>query len=284
MMKIFSSKWVAVPAASLLAGGLALPAAGEEKPKWEAGLGVAAVSFPEYRGSSRRRLWVLPTPYFIYRGDVIRTDRGGLRGMLFDSDRVELNLSLSASVPVDSSDKGPRRGMPDLRPTVEFGPSLAVNLWHDKERNERLDLRLPVRAAYSVIGGVKYAGLIFSPNLNYNAPIFGHSGWRFGAMAGPIFADTRQHKYFYEVEPRYAIPGRPAYRASGGYSGSHLTVSLTRRFDSFWLGGFVRYDSLHGAAFADSPLVERKNSWMGGLGVSWIIGKSSRMVGADTDD
>jgi outer membrane scaffolding protein for murein synthesis (MipA/OmpV family) len=283
MMKIFSSRWIAVPAA-LLAAALALPAAGEEKPKWEAGLGVGAVSFPEYRGSSRRRMWVLPTPYFVYRGDVIRTDRGGMRGMLFDSERVELNLSLSASVPVDSSDKGPRRGMPDLRPTVEFGPSIALNLWRDKARDERLDLRLPVRVAYSVIGGVKYAGLIFSPTLNYNTPVFGRSGWRFGTMAGPIFANARQHKYFYEVEPRYATPERPAYRASGGYSGSQLTVSLTRRFDRFWLGGFARYDSLHGAAFADSPLVERKNSWMAGLGVAWIIGKSSTMVKSDPDD
>jgi outer membrane scaffolding protein for murein synthesis (MipA/OmpV family) len=270
--------------AALLAGGLAFSAAAEEKPKWEAGLGVGAVSFPEYRGSSRQRTWVLPTPYFVYRGDVLRTDRGGMRGMLFDSDRVELNLSLSASVPVDSSDKGPRRGMPDLRPTLEFGPSLMVNLWRDKERSERLDLRLPVRAAYSIIGGVKYAGLIFSPSINYNRPVFGHSGWRLGAMAGPIFANRRQHKYFYEVEPRYAIPGRPAYRASGGYSGSHLTASLTKRFDSFWLGGFVRYDSLHGAAFEDSPLVERKNAWMGGFGVSWIIGKSSQMVKVGPDD
>ncbi|MDR2015263.1 MAG: MipA/OmpV family protein [Azoarcus sp.] len=282
-MKIFSSRWIAIPAA-LLAGGLALPAAGEEKPKWEAGLGVGAVSFPEYRGSSRRRTWVLPTPYFIYRGDVLRTDRGGLRGMFFDGERVELNLSLSASVPVYSSDKEPRRGMPDLRPTLEFGPSLAFNLWRDKERGERLDLRLPVRAAYSVTGGIRYAGLIFSPTLGYNAPMFGYSGWRFGAMAGPVFANARQHKYFYEVEPRYATPERPAYSASGGYSGSQLTLSLTKRFDSFWLGSFVRYDSLHGAAFVDSPLVERKNAWMGGLGVAWIIGKSDQMVETGTGD
>ena len=276
-MKIFSSRWIAIPAA-LLTAGLSLPAVGEEKPVWEAGAGVAVLSFPEYRGSSRQRVWVLPTPYLIYRGDVLRTDRGGLRGMLFDGERMELNLSFSASVPVDSSDKGPRQGMPDLRPTVEFGPSLVLNLWRDEMRGKRFDLRLPVRAAYSVKGGFRYAGLVFAPSLGYGTPLFGASGWHLGASAGPIFANTRQHKYFYEVEPRYATSDRPAYRASGGYSGSQFSVSLTRRFDRLWLGGFVRYDTLHGATFVDSPLVERKHAWIGGVNVAWVFGQSKRMT------
>ncbi|MCL2160519.1 MAG: MipA/OmpV family protein [Betaproteobacteria bacterium] len=283
MMKTFSSGWVSIPTI-LLIGGLALPAAGEEKPLWEAGLGVGAVSFPEYRGSSRQRTWVLPTPYLVYRGKALRTDRGGLRGMLFDSERMELNLSLSASMPVDSSNSGPRRGMPDLHPTVELGPSLVFNLWRNKARGQRLDLRLPVRAAYTVRGGIRYAGLVAAPALSYNAPLSGLPGWNLGAQAGPIFANARQHRYFYEVKPRYATPERPAYSASGGYSGSQFTVSLSKRFDRFWVGSFVRYDTLHGAAFVDSPLVERKNAWTGGMGMAWIFGKSKRMVETSTDD
>ncbi|MDR3214434.1 MAG: MipA/OmpV family protein, partial [Azoarcus sp.] len=112
---------------------------------------------------------------------------------------------------------------------------------------------------------------------------FGHSGWHLGLLGGPIFADTRQHKYFYEVSPRYALPDRPAYHASGGYSGTQFIASLSRRFGSFWAGGFVRYDNLHGAAFADSPLVEREHAWAGGLAVTWILGKSTRTVVSDDD-
>jgi len=282
-MKIFSSKCGVIPVA-LLAAGLALPAVGEEKPAWEAGLGLGVVSFPEYRGSSHQRTWLMPTPYLIYRSKFLRTDRTGLRGMLFDSERMELNLSLSASVPVYSSDSGPRRGMPDLRPTLEFGPLLTYNIWRNESRSERFDLRLPIRAAYSVTGGVRYEGLVFAPSLSYNAPVFGSSGWKFSANAGPIFANTRQHKYFYAVEPHYATWNRPAYSASGGYSGSQFIFTLSKRFDKFWLGGFVRYDTLHGAAFEDSPLVERRNAWMGGLGAAWIFGKSSRMVDVNLED
>jgi len=260
---------------------LALPARGEEEPKWEAGFGAGVVSFAEYRGSNRQRTMAVPVPYFVYHGDIFRSDRNGVRGMLFDGERVKLSVSLSASLPVDSDDHGPRRGMPDLQPTGEIGPALQVRLWNGEKRDARLDLRLPVRGAFTLRGGVHYAGLVFDPNLNYNAKVdlFGRPDWNFGLLAGPIFANARQHKYFYEVEPRYATPSRPAWSASGGYSGAQFIASLSRRFDKFWLGGFVRYDNLQGAAFVDSPLVKRRHAWAGGLGIAWILGESEEKVG-----
>ncbi|MDR1662221.1 MAG: MipA/OmpV family protein [Azoarcus sp.] len=271
-MKTHIVQWTA----ALALGASALSASGGEKPLWEAGLGVSAISFPDYRGSSRQRTVGLPLPYFVYRGKFLRADRGGLRGKIFDGNRVKLDISLSASLPVESDSKGPRRGMPDLQPTVEFGPLLAIGLWRGETRNARLDLRLPVRAAYAFRGGAEYAGIIFAPALGFNANPFGHSGWNLGLLGGPVFANARQHKYFYDVAPRYALPGRPAYSASGGYSGAQLLVSLSKRFENFWLGGFVRYDALRGAAFDDSPLLERKHVWAGGLGLAWILGESSR--------
>jgi outer membrane scaffolding protein for murein synthesis (MipA/OmpV family) len=251
---------------------------GEGKPLWEVGMGLAAVTYPDYRGSSKQRTHVLPLPNLIYRGDVLKTDRQGIRGVFFDSDRVELNLSLNGSIPVKSDDDGPRRGMPDLRPTIEFGPSLQINLWRSALQASRVDIRLPLRAAYSVTGGMKYVGLIFSPTIGADLSPFGHSGWSLGVSVGPLFANGRQHQYFYSVDERYALPDRPAYKASGGYSGTQFVTSLSKRFDRYWVGGFVRYDTLGGAAFADSPLVEKKHSWVAGLGVTWMFSQSSKRV------
>ena len=62
-----------------------------------------------------------------------------IRGTFFDSDRVELSLSLAASPPVSSDRVKAREGMPDLQPTVEIGPSLDVRLWRSDD--ERLRLR-----------------------------------------------------------------------------------------------------------------------------------------------
>lgn len=259
---------------------LSLPAhAAEELPLWEVGVGVAAVSFPDYRGSDRQRVHALPVPYLIYRGDFLKADRDGIRGVFFDSDRVELNMSLAASLPVDSDGNGARRGMPDLQPTLEFGPSLEVNLWRSADRQTRVDFRMPLRAAFTVHGSVRHVGMVFTPfiNLDVKDPL-GQHGWNLGMLAGPIYGDARQHRYFYDVDPRYALPDRPAYRASGGYGGSQFIMALSKRFDRFWVGSFVRYDNLSGAAFADSPLVRKKSAWAAGIGMAWVLGQSSTLV------
>lgn len=265
---------------------LAAPAAvwAEELPLWELGAGVGTLSFPAYRGSDEIKHWLLPVPYVVYRGEVFRADRRGLRGVVFDSERVELSLSLAASPPASSKDVKAREGMPDLKPTVEIGPSLNVTLWQagEGEGARRLALRMPLRSGLTVEGSPRSTGWLFTPHLNLDwSDPPGMSGWRFGLLAGPVFADARQHRYFYSVAPRFATAARPAYEARGGYSGMQLLASVSRRFPRYWVGAFVRYDTLAGAVFEDSPLVKTKNYAAAGVAITWIIGESSRRVAAD---
>jgi len=44
-----------------------------------------------------------------------------MRARLFDTDRVEINISVNGAIPVKSDESGARKGMPDLDPTVEIG-------------------------------------------------------------------------------------------------------------------------------------------------------------------
>jgi len=98
---------------------------------------------------------------------------------------------------------------------------------------------------------------------------------------GPLFATEKYHDYYYEVAPRFAIPGvRPAYNARGGYSGSNLILSVTKRFGRIWLGAFVRYDELSGAVFANSPLMRTDHSVMAGIGLAWVFAESKTLVQA----
>ncbi|MEO8248203.1 MAG: MipA/OmpV family protein [Burkholderiales bacterium] len=266
---------------AVLALSLASPALAD-KPLWEAGIGIGAVTFPDYRGASHQTGYVVPAPYFVYRGEFFKADRNGLRGVLFDSDRVRLNMSLAASLPVSSDKSDARRGMPDLKPTIEFGPSLEINLWQSADSRRKLDLRLPARAAFTVERSPRYVGVIASPNLNLDLlDPFGARGWNLGLLAGPIFADRRQHGYFYDVAPRHATDARPEYRASGGYSGAQFISAVSKRFDKYWVGAFVRYDNLSGATFVASPLVEKKSAWAGGFAISWILGESATRVADD---
>lgn len=274
-------------ACAVLAGLLACAAsatAQEALPLWEAGAGVSVVDFPHYRGSDQRHTFVLPLPYVVYRGDVLKVDRQGLRSLLFDSRRVELDLSVNGSVPVNSADNRARQGMDDLDPTLEIGPSLNVHLAGNEGDDTQLELRLPLRAVIaSNFRHVRHAGWIFQPQLNLDVRHpFGAQGWNLGLAAGPIFSDRRYNDYFYGVSPADATADRPAYRAGGGYAGTQFIAALSKRFESTWFGAFIKADTLRGAAFEDSPLVRQRSSITAGAGFAWIFAISDRRVAPQT--
>jgi MipA family protein len=261
---------VLIFAASLLHAGVSAAA---DKPLWELGIGGAGGSFPAYRGASSQHTYALPFPFVIYRGERVKFDREGLRGELFESPRWRLELSADAMVPVDS-EEGLRRGMPDLAPVLELGPSLEYLLQRDSESEWRL--RLSLRSVLAVDEfKVSEQGWVFHPNLAFDT----HNGsWETGASIGPLFASQRYHQYYYEVPTEYATATRETYRAEAGYGGMRFTIGASRYFGNFWLGAFLRYDDLRNAAFVDSPLVERSNALMGGVAMAWIFRRSSEMV------
>jgi MipA family protein len=272
--------------AAVVAALALLPAvaAAEEKPLWEAGLGVGALVFPDYRGSDEIKAYPVPVPYFVYRGPFLKADREGVRGELFDRKYVELSISLNATIPVRSEDNAARRDMPDLRPTIEVGPSLDVHLWRSADERMKLDLVMPLRMPVTIESSPESLGWIFSPRLNLDIEdVAGYTGWSFGAGVGPLFAADRFHEYFYSVAPRFATTVRPAYEADGGYSGTHVLASLSKRFPKYWVGAYVRYDILSGAAFDDSPLVRRKSYLAGGIGIAWMLGESKKRVETEDD-
>jgi len=268
---------------SLVLALLALPSHAAEKPLWEFGLGVGALEFPDYRGSDETRVYPVPVPYFVYRGPFLKADRDGLRGELFNREYVELSLSVNGTIPVSSEDNSARRGMPDLKPTIELGPSLELHLWHSTDRDVKLDLVMPLRVPITLESSPKSLQWVFAPRLNIDFEnVAGYTGWDFGAGIGPVFAADKFHDYYYSVPARFATPGRPEYRADGGYSGMHVLAALSKRYPKYWVGAFLRYDWLGGAEFDDSPLMRRQNSLAGGVGIAWMIGESKRRV--ETDD
>jgi outer membrane protein len=263
--------------AALLAMCWAMPAVPKEEPLLEYGLGVGAVAFEDYRGSDSSHIYPLPIPTLWYYGKFLKADRDGVRGTLFNQDRVELNLSGNATTPVRNDRE--RNGMPNLRSTLELGPSFDLHLLRSDDARIKFDLRMPLRAAFTVEASPRMIGWTFTPRFNLDiADPLGFAGWNLGLLTGPLFADRRYHDYFYTVAPQYATATRPAYQAVGGYAGTQAIAALSRHFPRFWVGAYVRYDTLSGAAFVDSPLVQRQSYWAAGFGISWMIHRSSTMV------
>jgi len=251
----------------------------EEKPLWEFGLGAGAIAFPDYRGSDEARVYPVPVPYFVYRGPFLKADRDGLRGKLFNREYVELDLSVGATIPVNSSDNAARRGMPDLKPTLELGPSVEVHLWRSADRDVKFDLVMPLRVPITLESSPRSLQWLFAPRFNIDFEnVGGRNGWNIGGGIGPVFAADKFHEYFYSVPAQFATPQRPEYRADGGYSGMHVLAAVSKRFPQYWFGAFLRYDWLGGAEFANSPLMRRENYLAGGFGFAWMIGESKRRV------
>jgi outer membrane scaffolding protein for murein synthesis (MipA/OmpV family) len=261
--------------------GLSRQAIAEMVPQWELGAGVAGLMLPDYRGSDEVHSYLLPLPYIIYRLEWLKADRTGIHSILLNWERAEVNLSLSATPPVHSKNNRAREGMRDLKPMAELGPSLDIRLWHGDGRRFKLDVRTPVRAAFTVESHPRDAGVSVSPTLNFDVARIGGRPWQLGILAGPIFATRRQHQYFYGVSESDARPDRPAFDAHGGYAGLQFLVALSRQFEKAWFGAYARYDTLRGAVFEDSPLMRRPYYVSAGFAIAWVPLRSSRMIERD---
>jgi outer membrane scaffolding protein for murein synthesis (MipA/OmpV family) len=257
-------------------GAPPVPAAALQ-PLWEAGIGIGALGYEDYRGADSAHAYPVPVPYLVYNGSFLRSDRDGLHGNLFKQPWVDVRLSFTATTPV-SNDRT-RSGMPQLKPTVELGAEVDFHLWRSADRKIIWEFRLPVRYAASVQAPPEGVGWTFTPGfaLDFLDP-FDRAGWKLGIFSGPEFADRRYNRYFYTVEPQDATMDRPAYQASAGYAGAQIVAALSKRFPRYWVGAFLRYDNLTDAVFIDSPLVKREQYWTAGFGIAWMIGRSSRMV------
>lgn len=244
-------------------------------PLWEVGIGVGALRLPHYRGSEQAHSWLLPLPYVVYRGQFLKADREGTRAVLFNSERIDFDLSLAASAPTRSTDNRARAGMADLPPTLEFGPNLNVTL--ARSRGWKLDLRLPVRGVVTLERQPRGAGISASPNLNLDVRL---ADWNLGLQAGPQWGDRRRNAFFYSVGAADATATRPAYAAPGGWGGWTGTLALSRRTAGMWTGLYVRGDSLSGARFSGSPLLTARSTWSAGVAMAWVLKRSDQRVPA----
>lgn len=244
-------------------------------PLWEFGLGAAALTAPAYPGADDRTTRVLPVPFLLYRGEVLRADQSGIGARLFRSDRLEFDVGLSGALPSDSDDVDIRAGMPDLGALFEFGPRLKIRV-ADIDARSRLRAELPLRAVIEARGGLRRQGWTFEPKLAYETR--GERGlWSVEGNVSVVFGDARINRYFYEVAPQYATAARPAYGADAGLMLGRVGLFATRQLNpDLRLFGFVRYESYAGSANRDSPLHVKNSGTSAGIGFAWTLARSSR--------
>ena len=249
-----------------------------ELPLWEVGLFGGAGRLPHYRGSDEYKTYYLPLPFLIYRGEVFRANREGVKSIFWENERIETGLSMSGNPPV-ADDNRAREGMPELGAIGEIGPMLKGYL-RDRRNPNPLYAVAAVRMAISVDPDdfdTAHEGFRGDLRLVYRNYTWLEK-WKvvFGLSAAVDFADAESQRYFYEVEPRYATAERPAYSPDGGYSGFSLSANATKSLNSrLKLGVYYRWDNLAGSSYADSPLVMTENNHIVGAALIWNIHRSA---------
>jgi outer membrane protein len=243
------------------------------KPLWEIGAFAGVANTPAYPGSADRTSRALLMPTLIYRGDIIRAERGSIGARLVHTDNMEFDLGFSGSLPANTQDNSARKGMPDLGTLIEFGPRLKMTLAHPAP-GSRVRLEVPVRTVLEFNNGVNSQGIAFEPELVYEQLDVG-AGWRLSASGSLVFGDSKLNNFFYGVTPQYATATRPTYDAQAGLIATRLAMSTAKSLTpDLRVFGFVRYESYAGAANLNSPLHQSTNGAAIGMGLTWTLGRS----------
>ncbi len=236
---------------------------GETEPLWEWRLATFARFGESYPASENSQFNIIPFPLPVYRGKIVRIgedSQSPIRGRLIRTDRVKLDLAFDLNFPVDSGDVEARTGMPDLDFQVEIGPELEIEFARNRVGGSWF-ISPQLRPAFVFDALVpKYQGVVFSPELIYKKKFHkGESDLKFSLM--PTLATEKYMDFFYTVDPMFATPTRPAFKADGGYLGTDLTARWKSKFKTnFAYVAGLRVSFYQGAANKDSPLYTQETT------------------------
>ena len=266
----------------------------QAKPQWEFGLAAAGLSVPAYPASAVSSERAFLVPWFIYRGDKVRLQDGGLKLIALENRRVTVDVSISGSLNANSEDTPLRQGMPDLDYLLELGPKIDVRLWESESAAStdgvkgvgRINWSTALRLAVSTdFKSIRSRGPVLGTELRYKRDgLFGRQSF-LSASASAYVVGEKLMDYFYQVDPAFVTEQRAVFDAKAGYIGSGLTLGLGHQFNKD-VSGFIGVRlALHGGAEnSDSPLFEdNTNTGIFG-GVSWTIKESRKTINVISDN
>ena len=253
--------------ALLLSHNVAL-ANNSQKPLWELGVLGGYVSWPHYMGSDQRYSLPVAIPYVVYRGERLRVNRDGVRGLLWSGSRFALDLGLSFNPMVKSADSKARAGLPDLELSGEIGPRLLMLIYRSESEWQTV-FRIP----YRFVGDIKgsSSGWTMEPNIliSSNADIGGVGGY---LNFGLLYGSQKYNDTYYGVANIYQTSDRPAYTAPEGLHSLFTTIGLKfRATQDLSMGFYAKSRFLDVGVLKESPLVREPNDYSLGLWLAWSL-------------
>ena len=242
--------------------------------QWAIGIGLGVFDYHLYPGAKQSNRLIFPAPYFTYRSAKFEVDRG-IKSFIYNSETIIIDLSADFGLPVDSDDTLARKGMPDLDFVLQLGPSLEFML-NDKNKNY-FDARfeIPLRVAVTLDpGNIDNIGYLIEPRFTLKHQRLSNAGLSHKATFGVKYATQDYNAYYYDVAAEFATAARAEYKSDAGFGGSFANYRISYKTNDFVYWAFIRYQSLRGAKFEDSPLVLQNDYYFFGMGFAWIFASS----------
>lgn len=258
-------------------------ATGLTEPLWEMGVGGGGFSGPTYPGADDATTQALFIPFIIYRGEVFSIgEESGARALAFANEKIELDVSLGASLAADASEDDDREGMPDLDFLFEIGPQIIYHAArHDYDYwTGHFDIKLRTRAVIGTdFNSFDEHGYIVEPAFVYEFKSKRDSQLEVQVDIEILSGSERLNEYFYNVEQQYETPTRAEYHADAGYIGTELGIGVSlpvnRNLRIFAGMDAEFYDN---SANQDSPLFKDKTAISGGIGLVYTFFESEARV------
>jgi outer membrane scaffolding protein for murein synthesis (MipA/OmpV family) len=269
---------------ALLAFILPAIANAEDESLWEIRFAAFGRYGEAYPASKESQVNVIPLPFPIYRGKILRigddTEKP-VRTRLFRWDKVKLDIDFGLNFPVDSDDIDARTGMPDLNLLAEAGPELEIE-FTDNFLGGELFLALQARGAVSFDGlDSTWRGSVFSSELKHKRRLWSPHTELLTRITPEIASQTYMD-FFYGVSPEFATLARQEYKATSGYLGTKLSFSIKHAFSkTFEIRSGVRFGFYGGAANRNSPLFTDKTTSGAYVAFLWKFWESKRRATAD---
>ena len=242
--------------------------------EWTMGAGIGVFDYHLYPGAKETSRLILPVPYFTFRSPKFEIDRG-IKSFLYHSEKIVIDISADFGLPVDSDDTQARKGMPDLDFMLQLGPSIEFLLNNKSTNYFDVRFEIPVRVAYATdFHSAENIGYLVEPRFSFNHRRSAKTGLSHKATIGLKFATQDFHAYYYDVDAEFATDSRAEFNSDGGFGGSFIKYRISYKTSDFVYWAFLRYQSLNGAEFEDSPLVLKKDYYFVGFGFAWIFANS----------
>ncbi|PCI07078.1 MAG: hypothetical protein COB77_05480 [Gammaproteobacteria bacterium] len=242
--------------------------------QWVLGMGIGLFEYHLYPGAKESNHLLLPVPYFTFRSPAFEIDRG-FKGFLYHSKKVVIDISADFGLPVDSDDTQARKGMPDLDLVLQVGPSVAFILNDENSHYFGTRFELPVRVAIATdFRSVENTGFLLEPRISFNHQRRGKTGIAQKVIIGLKFATQDFHAYYYDVADEFSTNARATFTSDAGFGGGFVNYRISYKTNDLVYWSFLRYQSLRGAKFEDSPLVLQKDYFFVGFGFAWLFAGS----------